>query len=314
MKVMGGLVGQKLYPISVRFTPAITAYCNYLYLMVKPQLSVLKRAGSTIQTGAMQELLDTWPSRRGVTLKPFWRQNQKHEGEELRFLGALQGSFFEDLNLVFLVYSVDSPASLLSLYQYWYPLLQNSVPHASLFLIGTKRDLRPQEVEKVADLVVSYPPEDGSSPFLSTFLVLQDCICSYMPPETLVSLGETSQALRQYYVENFQALYFRSLKEVKFVSPFQGRYMAKIMSGLGWGECTTTIHPGWKGSGPGTAEEEDYKKKIAANQQAGIRAWGATTSPVPEVDRVWVQALRLHYDKSIRPGSKTPNLTITKFD
>lgn len=275
---------------------------------------VNRNVGSTVHKEQLQQILTSWNNTtEGESISALWLKNNSLglAPENIRMRKELNASFFRDLDIMLLAYAIDNPSSLLSVYTFWSPLLKQSLPHAQVFLVGTKTDMRPREDGKPSSI---YEYGEGSLPglFLDFFSTLPDCLCRYLPLATLVQLGQTCHPIHQFISENFKTLYLQSLRIIDFVSPSHGRYMAKLISAMGWGECVASKHPGWRNGD--SKERESLRKEIATNLRLGIKSAGAVSkTPVPEVDRIWGRAIMLFYE-SVTKSNTALGLSIMKWD
>ncbi len=254
--------------------------------------------GSRFEPQNLAHFLLNWQDMTTEELNSFWESEKP--GCRINH-GRPPREFLTELDYIFLLYRVDDTSSLVSICNYWVPLLRKSLfEHIPVFLVGNKRDLRPQ----IANTFTSYfsPPMPDFTPILHQ---VKDAICSRLPLEDLVILMQTCTILRDFIKANLHCFFETNLLASQYVTILQGKFAAHQIGAKHWAECDSRRHEGYR-SENGT-EKEEWQRLLEENERVyGVTGRGATTSPVPEVDRIWSQALRLLYP--------TQKLNIMKYD
>jgi len=108
-------------------------------------------------------------------------------------------------------------------------------------------------------------------------------------------LSQVSKTLNNYISKHICNIFLFRIEKLEFIPPLYGRFLARLIGAIGFDECDSRNHPGARFHGT-TAENRDFVKHKEINRTLGIGSTGATSTTVPEADRVWVKIIRLFWE------------------
>jgi GTPase SAR1 family protein len=285
--------------------------------------------GSTLPSPSLCEFLSLVNAmEEDSDVIEFWKQYAKPTVNREYELCDLRLMCFKTLRMIILAYSIDNAASFESIYTTWMPLLSQHFPNVPIFLVGTKRDLRPKPSlppeEMIAESELS--PTSGamfnfgesSSSFFSEsnlpassveiFLVhLCGYFFQFVSLETIILMKQCCRQLNDYVNENLLAIFMEKVKVTGFVSPLMGKLMQRLIGAIDWCECCCLSMENKKAK----QMRIDFLNEKQLNREVyNIGVIGPVGSKAPELDRLWAKVVRYLTNSN----SKAEKLIICKWD